>query len=106
MKLFYLTTYFLLASLFATSQTKTSPRITKGYYSISSDKSVISTGVRLPADTGLPAGPAKGYYSIQQDSANRRTTSGWLLPKRARPVITKGYYSIGDHIQRFPRQGK
>ena len=96
----------LLTSLFAAGQANDQAkpaqrsRITKGYYSISNSTPVAGAGTLLPADTGITTGVSKGYYSNQPDFL--KTSSSWL-PKRGKPVIRKGYYSIGDHINRFPQ---
>ena len=99
---------FLFVSLFAHGQTDEPAKqirrrpITKGYYSISNSSPVAGAGTRLAADTGIAGRVAKGYLSVSSAVFNIRLTPGWLLPKQKRPVITKGYYSIGDHLHRFP----
>lgn len=114
MKSSYLTIslFFILASLFASGQTNEQAKpggrspITKGYYCISNSTPVADAGTRLAAGTGTTASVAKGYLSIPSTSPKIKIVSGWLLPKQARPAIKKGYYSIGDNMQRFPGAGK
>jgi hypothetical protein len=86
----------------AFSQPVDNKKVTKGYYSIGNNESILTDvdTKNLISDTFVPdpySQAPKGYYSPE---VNRRKIP-WRkvrdVKKAVIPVVTKGYYSIGQN---------
>ena len=97
---------FTVSGFAQQGETEPVPVVTKGYYAIGNHAKKLA-----PAKEAGPAvrttTPPKGYYAItrKQRKAQALPPGNYLGAKQprhiVRPVVTKGYYAIGNHAEKL-----
>jgi|SRR5688500_3375209 len=108
MRLYILSAFFTLLSIYSNAQTRTSktsvvPTVTKGYYSIGRNAEKLNNGTSLTLVQSTTYYTAqKGYYTVNE---KRYKLPKFYSVNVARPgpkmPVKKGYYSIKNNAQKL-----
>ncbi|TDH29015.1 hypothetical protein EXU57_02775 [Segetibacter sp. 3557_3] len=81
-------------------QQPTVPQVQKGYYSIGNNAQKLNGDQQVITPVTGTDAPRKGFFSLKPN-ARKLSTRSVRLQTGGTPVVTKGYYAIGNNAEKL-----